>query len=130
MSMSDIGKDFLEHYGVKGMRWGVRRTKKAIQRSADAERHAQARKKNLSELSDKELRDLANRLNTEQQVKRLTSTAQGKSAAARVLATVGTVNAGIAALKSPAGVAAISAGAALATRLLRTSKAVSTIGQF
>jgi hypothetical protein len=74
MSFEEVGMDFLEHYGVPGMKWGVRRNKQQITRSADAQRHAENAKKHLSELSDKDLKDLHNRLNTERNVRQL----QGK----------------------------------------------------
>ena len=130
MNAADIGKNFIEHYGVKGMRWGVRRKSSGSSSPAsdDAKRHAANRKKGVSALSDKELKDLANRLNTEQQVSRLTK--NGESTAKRVLAGVGTANAVIGAIRSPAGQAALATGAAIAVRLVRTSGAVSTIGKF
>ena len=130
MSAADIGREFIEHYGVKGMRWGVRRKSSSTSSPAseDSKRHTANRKKGVKSLSDKELKDLANRLNTEQQVARLTS--NGESTAKRILAGVGTANAAIAALKSPAGQAALAVGAAAAVRLVRTSGAVSTIGKF
>jgi len=129
MSASDVGREFLQHYGVKGMKWGKRKASSSAGPSSDdAKRHAANRKKSTSELSDKELKDLANRLNTEQQVARLTG--QGESAAKKVLAGVGTANAVIGALRSPAGQAAIATGAAIAVKLVRTSGAIKTIGKF
>lgn len=34
MSRIEEGEDFLEHYGVKGMKWGVRRTQAALKKAA------------------------------------------------------------------------------------------------
>jgi hypothetical protein len=127
MNFQEEGKNFLDHHGVKGQKWGVRRTKRAIQRSSDAERHATARKKHVSELSDVELRDLTNRLNTEQQFARLT---QGQSMAKKILATAGTANALVGVLKSPAAIALAGIGASVAMKLISTSGAVGTIGKF
>jgi hypothetical protein len=131
MSMADVGRDFLEHYGVKGMKWGVRKksgSSKGGPASDDAKRHAANKKKKVSELSDRELKDLANRLNTEQQVARLT--ANGESAVKKILSAGNTLNTAISLLRSPAGQAVIAVGTAAAVRLIRTSGAVGTIGQF
>lgn len=101
----DLGATFvLEHYGVKGMHWGTRRsapeavgptsrsvvphgtrrkTKIKVEGGenhpahADAVKVAEARvklkKSGTSALSNKELRDVANRISLENQVKQLTS---------------------------------------------------------
>jgi hypothetical protein len=68
--------DFLEHYGVKGMRWGIRggkATKEAP--STDAARAAtlkvRAKRSKPKALSNKELQEVINRMNLEQQFKRL-----------------------------------------------------------
>lgn len=107
-----MGEDYLEHFGVKGMKWGVRaartihNARKAPKpMSEDAQRHAAAKKKKLSELSDKELKDLALRLNMEQQVKRMNpaSITKGHNAAKAVVAVVGTASAIHAIGSSPLG---------------------------
>lgn len=77
---------FLEHYGVRGMKWGVRRThpestgstpKKIKELSEDAAVAKAAKTKSktqgLDALSNKELQHLVNRMNLEQQYSRLTS---------------------------------------------------------
>jgi len=128
MSFEDVGREFIEHYGVKGMRWGKRKASSSGPASDDAKRHAANRKKSTSELSDKELKDLANRLNTEQQVARLTS--NGESTAKRILSAGATANTAIALIRSPAGQATLAAGAAIAVKLIRTSGAIKTIGKF
>lgn len=92
-----IGEDFLQHYGVKGMKWGVRRSTdsgpsavevrtrpgrrvktsggKRHPASEDAIRVAKtrqlAKKSTTDSLSNKELQELINRMNLEQQYKRL-----------------------------------------------------------
>ena len=58
-------KTFLEHHGVKGMKWGVRRSKRQLRRAA------QARGKSVKDMSDDELREVVNRMNLEQQYSRL-----------------------------------------------------------
>jgi 2'-5' RNA ligase len=103
MTQSALGEEFvLTHYGVKGMKWGVRRA--ASPREAQAQSvvrsvgktkvkatggenqpaHIDAikaatfkqklKKSGHASLSNQELQDLANRLNLEQQVSRLMST--------------------------------------------------------
>lgn len=81
-------EDELKHYGVKGMRWGVRKAAGRLARKAtgktaeedysdDAKRARDAKTKGKSKgvasLSNKELRDLNERLNLEQQYAKLTS---------------------------------------------------------
>lgn len=64
-------EDFLEHYGVKGMRWGVRRDRPAKVRvlSSDAKRvekiEAKTRSKGQRSLTNKELNDFNKRLQLE-----------------------------------------------------------------
>ena len=87
MSFVETGKEFLEHYGIKGMRWGVRRTDKELARArrAKAERSDTPKSKSdssknsrgnigkrSSELSDKQLKDTVARMQLEQQYARMT----------------------------------------------------------
>lgn len=62
--------EFLEHYGVKGMKWGVRR-KRSSERVTAADR---ARK-----MSDDELRSAVNRLQMEKQYRDLSNTLSKRS---------------------------------------------------
>jgi hypothetical protein len=72
-------EDVLEHYGIKGMRWGVRRSRQQIDSdSADvtAKKSAQAKiaaKKTTDVLSNQELAALNNRLNLEANYRQLTT---------------------------------------------------------
>lgn len=67
--------DFLAHYGVKGMRWGSRSATTKESASSDAERsiqlRARAKTSKVKALSNKELQEAINRMNLEQQFKRL-----------------------------------------------------------
>lgn len=67
--------EVLEHYGVKGMRWGVRRSSSSSSDSEDAMRAKASRAKikrgDTGPLSNKELQDLVTRMNLEQQYSRL-----------------------------------------------------------
>lgn len=79
---SDIlGKEFIEHYGVKGMQWGVRRSRSQLRKankkreSTEAKRAKQIKKKakksGVSSLTNKELGDLNKRMQLEQQFNNL-----------------------------------------------------------
>lgn len=136
IAMTAMGKDFLEHHGVKGMKWGRRRSKAQLQRSSDAQRHADNAKKHLGELSDKDLKDLHNRLQTEANVRKLQGT--GRSSAQKTIdklnktnATLGLVGApSLAVISKVAAAPVIAAGAAVAIKLISTKGAVNTIAQF
>lgn len=85
-------ENILEHFGVKGMKWGVRK-KRSRQSSEDAQRHGAAKRKAVDELSDKELKDLVSRMNMEQQVKRMnpSTVARGNNMLKTTAALGGTV---------------------------------------
>jgi len=91
----------LYHHGVKGMKWGVRRTRKQLgyddQSSRPKEVHEDYKKahtkKSVKEMSDKELRDRLNRLQMEQNYRKMdTNTVKkGRSYVNSVLKTAKTV---------------------------------------
>lgn len=72
-------KDYLMHYGVLGMKWGVRRDRKTLNKSRkekkkmsdDAIEARKLSKKKVSEMSNAELRKLNDRVNLEQNYNRL-----------------------------------------------------------
>lgn len=69
----------LAHYGIKGMKWGIRRRRGAdglVEKSEDVKRAEAARAKvgkkgDTRALSNKELQDLVTRMNLEQQFSKL-----------------------------------------------------------
>lgn len=116
---------FIEHTGVKGMRWGVRRSSNGSSGgpSADVQRHRAAKSQPLSHLDDKQLRELVNRINMEQQYRKLNpSKAQkGHAAAKSFLAAGVTLNGVMAFAASPAG-------KALGGRLKKATTLFPTLG--
>lgn len=64
------GHDFLAHYGVKGMQWGVRR-KRGSDGRVSGTSGAKPKVKSAKDLSDEELKSVVNRMNLEAQYSRL-----------------------------------------------------------
>ena len=95
----------LQHHGIKGQKWGVRRFQnkdgsltlagKRRQKQDDGPIHEDYSKshdtKSVKSMSDKELRDRINRLNMERQYAQLTATekSMGKKTVSEVLLNVG-----------------------------------------
>lgn len=85
-------EDFLAHYGVKGMKWGVRRAERAekkaqkrYENSSEDSRAAQnaakkIKKGSVDALSNQELQALVTRMNLEQQLSGLQEKKKTKSA--------------------------------------------------
>ena len=87
--------DVLMHFGVKGMRWGVRNaeSKKRIAReeSEDYSSTKKLRKQPVSTLSNSELKKINERIQLEQTYKQLTAkdVSKGRSASTKLLGRVG-----------------------------------------
>lgn len=125
MSRQSLGEaavaEVLEHHGIKGMKWGIRRERgsdgtvgggKPKQKvSKDAKKAAaaaeKAKKHGTKSLSNEEMQALVNRINLEQQLSQKTRQSskikKGEEKAKQILAVGATVNAAIAFAKSPAG---------------------------
>lgn len=74
--------DILAHYGIKGMKWGIRRTEAQLARArgsslsvtkkAPSKSSSKPKTKSISEMSDEELRSRVNRIRLENDYKSLT----------------------------------------------------------
>lgn len=106
--MNDV-ENFIEHVGVKGMRWGVR---KAVKTSSDYNRTAPYRNRKAKELTNKQLSDINNRINLEINYNRLNPTKiqVGSAMVKSVIAGLTTAASLYALYNGPAGKAAISLG--------------------
>lgn len=90
----------LYHFGIKGMKWGIRRyqnkdgslTAEGRQRYNDDYKRAHTGKK-VSEMSDAELRTINNRLQMERQYANLTKkTSKGKQIVNQIVGIAGTIS--------------------------------------
>ena len=120
----------LTHFGVKGMRWGVRKKQEPVSAgvtktpmSSDAaltsKIRTKARTSGMSSLSNEELFALNQRLQLERQYSALTALPATKSGMDKVndmLKVVNTVNNVIKIVQSPVGKAAIALGKTVITR--------------
>lgn len=104
----DDVENFIEHFGIKGMRWGVRRSR--VKTSSDFRKTAPLRRRKPKQLTNKQLRDVNARLNLEQNFRRMNpSTVQkGHSAAKNIIALSGTAVALASLAQTPWGRAGLS----------------------
>ena len=97
-----MDSNYLQHYGVFGMRWGVRKSKsgssgfgkksKKSKLTVDPSYKKAHAKKKLKYMSDNDLREINIRLNAERQYKDLTRTKnKGKAAVDAFVSTAGTI---------------------------------------
>lgn len=145
--MSIETDEFLEHFGIKGMHWGVTRSigssgrvtgsskpaaNREIKPSAEFKKTRKILEKDPSEMTNKQLTELNNRLNLEQNYTRLTAKQpgpikRGRSHATEALATIGVGVSVYNLVKSPAGQAFIKTAKKVIFRsanLIRDTKAI------
>ena len=82
---------YLQHFGVKGMKWGVRRSSTATEPAVIVNRQSKRAHKgdDARSLSNVELRARIDRLNLEQNYDRLIIPDKGKNVAAVIVAGIG-----------------------------------------
>lgn len=78
----DTVEEILEHFGVRGMRWGVRRSQTELHGGSQDHQNAaaaaaKAKKGGVKTLSNKELQDMITRMNLEGQYVRLKPPSKG-----------------------------------------------------
>ena len=97
--------DYIFHFVVKGMKWGVRRSSEVLKNASEGANEASKLAKNLGKggsrkrkqavrrLSDDELRRRVSRLNMEKQYNSLTGneTKRGAEIVSNVLSTIGSI---------------------------------------
>lgn len=81
MNSTEIGKNFLEHFGTKGMRWGVRKPRNEGARVRAFGNKGKGKKPSAKDLSDQELREVLNRMQMEKQYSQLTSSSRTRAGA-------------------------------------------------
>lgn len=114
-------EDILEHYGTKGMRWGVRKSRGGKTKStSESKKASDLRKRPIHSLTNKQLKAVNERLQLEENFNRLnpSNTKKGEQAAKRILATAGLGVAAYNTIKSPAGQAAVTTGKKFVQRSL------------
>jgi hypothetical protein len=112
------GEEVLAHYGVRGMKWGVRRSaaerraSRGDRKSEDYKETVSLRGKRSSELSNNQLKKVNERLNLEQNYHRLNPSTmkRGHDAVKGVLAVAATATAAYTFVTSPLGQKMVEAG--------------------
>lgn len=84
----------LKHYGILGMRWGVRKASRKSSEGVHEDYKKAHNKKSVKSMSDNELRERNKRLQMEQQYSSLTKkTSYGKKVVKAITATAATITA-------------------------------------
>ena len=81
------------HWGVKGMKWGVRRYQNkdgTLTPSGKKRYSSKNKKKNVSEMTDQELREIVTRMNLESNYKKLTASPSTFKKATTIVAGIAT----------------------------------------
>jgi hypothetical protein len=112
--MNEQTLKFIEHHGVKGMKWGVRNEKKNRAPSGDFKKTIGLRGRPVHQLSNRQLKVVNERLNLEQNYLRMhqhqSKTDAGHAAVKKYLGMATTAASIYTLMKSPPGQALINAG--------------------
>lgn len=112
MAENPSKEDVIEHYGILGMKWGVRRTPEQLarlakkrSRSEDFDSARELKRNPARALSNKELQSAINRMNLEKQYNNLNprGLSKGHKTVLALLAAGTTINSVLAFANSPAG---------------------------
>lgn len=106
-SLDDI---YIEHYGTRGMRWGIRKRRDEVARakqfrgSTDAKRAKKLTKRPVSSLSNKQLKAVNERMNLEKNYSKLNpgKVKRGEQVVKTIIAVGGTAGALVALANNPA----------------------------
>lgn len=84
-------EEYLEHYGKRGMHWGIHTEKDFYKTTGDAKRARELKKRPVHGLTNAQLKTVNDRMNLEQSYRRLNPTTRDKGikAAKEILGTVG-----------------------------------------
>lgn len=130
---TDSVTGFIEHYGTKGMRWGVRRTRSQLKearairkkpQTTESKQVSQLRRRKPHQLTNKQLKVVNERLNLETNYSRLNPsvTKRGEQTLKAAIAGGGLLIAAHKMVTSEQGKAVIAKGMKAASRLKRIKK--------
>jgi hypothetical protein len=110
-------EEFLAHFGVKGMKWGVRKSSPPVHLSGDRKKLNTVSSKPVESMTNRQLKEANSRLQMEKQYKDLTKQPSaidkinaGNNKVRSILAIAGTATTVYTMATSPAGKAAVKAG--------------------
>ena len=109
----DLVTNIVEHTGKKGMKWGVRRgSKEPMKTSSEHKKVSELKRKKTPQLTNKQIKTANERMNLEQNFRRLNpdAKARGQMKVKAVLAGLGTAIGLYNTINSKAGQASIAAG--------------------
>ena len=114
---------FIEHYGKKGMHWGIHTEKDFYRTTTDSRRAQELKKRPLRALTNKQLQTVNNRMNLETQFSKMnpSKTRKGLKVAGEILAVSGTIGGLFAIAESRHGALAIKYGEKVVRKALSGS---------